>query len=357
MSKLYRYIHLLISLALLMTAPSYAQPDLTTPIDFSLLHSQETSYRFVTQSFNQPAPQLDTMDKEAQKLAELAKPRHYQVWLAIPEGYDSSRPANVLYLLDGNGVLDDLEEATLRDLAEQNSALSTEQKQPPILVLIGYQTPYRFDVMARAYDYTPPLLTSTGINTAFQETGRARLNGGAETFYTLIEDEIKPWVAQTLGTAPTSEAIWGHSYGGLFVLYTLLKHPEAYQHYYSADPSLWWQDGEMTQYWQTYQASATAHSKPQGTNKLSPRKTIRITFSGDTATVASRAAAIAEPVAPVLNQQAMTPADQDKQQFAKEVCQYFATQQQAECSYQQYKQSHGKLFTSSLLDTLKRFKP
>jgi|26BtaG_2_1085354.scaffolds.fasta_scaffold01628_4 hypothetical protein len=356
MSKLYRYIHLPISLALLMTTLSYAQPDLTTPIDFSLLHSHDTSYRFVTQTFNQPAPQLDTTDENTQELAKLATPRNYQVWLAIPEGYDSSKPANVLYLLDGNGVLDDLQEATLRDLTPGNSAASTDRKQPPILVLIGYQTPYRFDVAARAYDYTPPLLTSTGINTAFQEAGRARLNGGAETFYTLIEDEIKPWVAQRLGTAPASEAIWGHSYGGLFVLYTLLKHPEAYQNYYSADPSLWWQDGEMTQYWQAYQASFAAQPIPQGVNKQSPRKTIRLTFSGDTATVASRAAAISEPVTAVADQQAMTPADQDKQRFAKEVCQHFVTQQQAECSYQQYKQSHGELFTSSLLDTLKRFK-
>lgn len=357
MSKLYRYIHFPISLALLMTAPSYAQPDLTTPIDFSLLHSQDTSYRFVSQSFKQPAPQLDITYKEAQEMAKLATPRNYQVWLAIPEGYDATKPTNVLYLLDGNGVLDDLEEATLRDLTQGNPTVSTEQKQPPILVLIGYQMPYRFDVAARAYDYTPPLLTSKGINTVFQEAGRARLNGGAETFYNLIEDEIKPWVAQTLGAAPASEAIWGHSYGGLFVLYTLLKHPAAYQHYYSADPSLWWQDGEMTQYWQAYQASSTNQPIPQGVNKQSSRKTIRLTFSGDTATVASRAAAISEPVTAIADQQAMTPADQDKQRFAKEVCQYFVTQQQAECSYQQYKQSHGQLFTSSLLDTLKRFKP
>ncbi|WP_201524826.1 alpha/beta hydrolase, partial [Bordetella pseudohinzii] len=31
-----------------------------------------------------------------------------------------------------------------------------------------------------------------------------------------------------------------HSYGGLFVLETLLNRPEAFQHYVAASPSLWW---------------------------------------------------------------------------------------------------------------------
>ncbi|MGO1473340.1 MAG: alpha/beta hydrolase-fold protein [Psychrobacter sp.] len=84
-------------------------------------------------------------------------------------------------------------------------------------------------------------------NIAFQEEGRERLNGGAERFYALIE--IKPWVYEQLGEKPKQVTIWGHSYGGLFVLYNLFKHLEAYQQYFSADPSLWWQKGEMINYW------------------------------------------------------------------------------------------------------------
>lgn len=326
----------------MIMSPSYAKPDLTTPVNMSLLHAKDTGYHFIYHDFSAPAPKLSpSMLAHSTTIQTYAKPRYYRVWLAIPKqrtryktSDNSVKPmTKVLYMLDGNAAIDDLDKDTLLSLSK-----STPQSAAPALVFIGYQTPYRFDVDARAYDYTPPLLANTTDNGAFQEESRERLNGGAEDFYTLIEKEIKPWVYKQLGEKPNQEAIWGHSYGGLFVLYNLFKHPKAYQQYFSADPSLWWQEGEITKYWQAYQKSPEFRLLDKHKNKQ-----LRLTFS-ETLEQKSRVEKkhITAVTATILN----------KQDFAQEVCDYF----QNNCSYQTYQQSHGELFKTSLLDSLKTFK-
>lgn len=322
---------------------SHAKPNLTTPVDMSLLHTKDTGYHFIHHTFSTPAPELSFLsekDEQKKMLQADAKSWHYQVWLGIPEQHADDQlskslktSSKVLYMLDGNAAIDDLDKEILRMLST-----SSPQNAAPVLVFIGYQTPYRFDVDARAYDYTPPLLSDkTGSKYAFQEDGRDRINGGAEHFYKMIEQEIKPWVYRQLGTKPKQEAIWGHSYGGLFVLYNLLEHPEAYQQYFSADPSLWWQKGEMTRYWQSYQKNSVAHLSSR--NKM---KNLRLTFSQSPEQTAPHAGKPSNKKPPTLL---------SKQDFAQEVCAHF----EQSCSYQFFDQSHGEVFTTSLLESLKRF--
>lgn len=316
-------------------SPSYAKPDLTKTVDMSLLHAKDIGYRFVYHTFSAPAPKLfssSLTDSQLKTLQTYAKPRHYQVWLAIPEqttyhllsNNSVKTPSKVLYMLDGNAAIDDVDKDTLRLLAK-----SETPNTAPALVFIGYQTPYRFDVTARAYDYTPPLYARPAK--AFQEKGRERLNGGAAHFYELIEKQIKPWVYGQLGDIPEQEAIWGHSYGGLFVLYSLFEHPDSYQQYFSADPSLWWNDGEILTYWRSYRDLAKAQPA-----QLATSSPLQLTFSR-----ASKQGAMPDITPTVLN----------KKEFAKEVCDHF----EERCSYQFYDQSHGEVFTTSLLESLKRF--
>lgn len=336
-----------VTLVGVMMSPSAAKPDLTKMVDMSLLTATDTGYRFVSHTFRAPAAKIlsaNETDTQSKSLQAYAAARYYQVWLAIPEqtaeqplSTDSKTdsktdsgsvktPSKVLYMLDGNAAIDDVDKDTLRLLAK-----SETPNTAPALVFIGYQTPYRFDVTARAYDYTPPLYARPAK--AFQEKGRERLNGGAAHFYELIEKQIKPWVYDQLGDIPEQEAIWGHSYGGLFVLYNLFKHPEAYQQYFSADPSLWWQNGEMINYWQAYQNLPKAQLADITNNK---HKQIRLTFSH------SPEQTTMPVVAPTL---------MSKKEFAKEVCEHF----EERCSYQFYNQSHGEVFTTSLLESLKNF--
>ena len=340
MSQLWSKGLLIAATALLASQPTQAKPGLTTPIDMRILHQKGSGYRFVTRTFSQPAPALSTSEEKA-NLQAYAKPRQYQVWLAIPNQPQQNLEQRVLYLLDGNAVIDELDQASLVALNQDTSA-------PPALVFIGYQTPYRFDVDARAYDYTPPILTKDGNKpSGFKEAERERLNGGAQQYYELIENEIKPWVHQQLGSKPSEEALWGHSYGGLFVLFTLFEHPESYQQYFSADPSLWWQKGEILNYWQAYQRQSAPHGSEQASGQYAPNSLqdkaqlnqLRLTFS-DMQAKQNAAPARPRPALPI-----------GKQEFAEEVCSHFA----ANCSYQLFEQSHGELFGTSWRDAFKQF--
>ena len=350
-SPIFSSLFIILSSTIMMTQPSYARPDLTTPIDMSLLHDSTSSYHFVTQQFSAPAPTAVTKGDE-----EYAKPRHYQVWLGIPKSLRSNpsqsqskqSSTSVIYMLDGNGVLDDLDSTQLAALTK-SAARSSGQASAPVLVFIGYQTPYRFDVAARAYDYTPPLLSKineadkSGIDNlamtqAFKEHNRERLNGGAEVFYQQLQNKIKPWVDAQLGFTANNQALWGHSYGGLFVLYTLIHHPEAFERYYSVDPSLWWQDGEIIKQYKIEKQKLSA---------LDTTPYVRMTFSSSTVRQAN---------------------SNTKEDFAKLLCNDWQmldnpnlgteavnSKNNVACSYQLYQQSHGQLFKTGMQDMFADF--
>ncbi|HEY1066057.1 MAG TPA: alpha/beta hydrolase-fold protein, partial [Pirellulales bacterium] len=65
---------------------------------------------------------------------------------------------------------------------------------------------------------------------------------------------------------PQKQVLFGHSFGGLFVLHVLFAHPESYQHYIASSPSIWWADGavlreekEFTERLQTKTVNARVH--------------------------------------------------------------------------------------------------
>ncbi len=145
---------------------------------------------------------------------------------APPEGYP------VIYFLDGNAVLHDLDDGVLGRLVAEN---------PPVIVTLGYETAQRFALEERAYDYTPPVSGSGETDPGTPQ----RRNGGADLFMRFLEDSVKPAVAQRLPIDSGHQGIWGHSYGGLFVLHVLLSQPESFRCYVAASPSLWWRNGYL----------------------------------------------------------------------------------------------------------------
>jgi len=40
-------------------------------------------------------------------------------------------------------------------------------------------------------------------------------------------------------------SLYGHSYGGLFSMYTLLSEPDMFENYYCTDPPLGWKNGYL----------------------------------------------------------------------------------------------------------------
>ena len=197
---------------------AFAQPDLTQKTGPSVADAPSESHRF-------DRFELDSADGE----------RRYRVQLAVPRRAPPPAGFPVLYLLDGNAAFAALTQAQLASMA----ALET----PPVIAAIGYATDLRFDVAARAYDYTPPLPEGGAASAgAASDPARGRRTGGADVFLDLIESRIKPAVQSRTAIDLARQSLWGHSYGGLFALHTLLKRPGAFRTYIAADPSLWWAD-------------------------------------------------------------------------------------------------------------------
>lgn len=104
-----------------------------------------------------------------------------------------------------------------------------------IVVAIGYdgEPAYRRN---RTRDYTPTHVPDGGYGPEFQ-----RFSGGAPAFLGFIEHEVLPWLAGRYRTEPKPILV-GHSYGGLFALWTALTRPELLAGVIAVSPSLWYDD-------------------------------------------------------------------------------------------------------------------
>lgn len=153
--------------------------------------------------------------------------RAYRVFVAVP---DKPAPAGgyaVLYVLDGNAMfLTALE------------AVRAFERRPDVprdlaTVVVGIGYPEGTDIaVARTLDLTP-----AGGHPRIKAPG-----GGADDFLRFIDRDLAPQVAALAPLDPQRQGIFGHSFGGLFVLHALATDPGRFQHYMAASPSVWYAD-------------------------------------------------------------------------------------------------------------------
>lgn len=161
--------------------------------------------------------------------------RHYKIWLAIPYRPVPAGGYPVIYLLDGNQALANLSETLLGQLHGADA---------PVLVAIGYDADQPVILKSRILDYTPP-----GEDVSQDETRPAWIafpGGGSQAFRALLFNQLIPWVETQAVSNPYKRAIWGHSFGGLFVLDTLAE-SSWFHYYFTAAPSLLWQNTRILQ--------------------------------------------------------------------------------------------------------------
>ncbi|WP_255474816.1 alpha/beta hydrolase [Pusillimonas sp. ANT_WB101] len=103
----------------------------------------------------------------------------------------------------------------------------------------------------------PPVYDDNGTLIT-QPMVRGRLGGGADIFLHFIISQIKPLVRERAAINPDREYLWGHSYGGLFTLYTLFTQPDAFSRYIAGDPSAWWHDGALMRDWRGFNKTRAA---------------------------------------------------------------------------------------------------
>jgi predicted alpha/beta superfamily hydrolase len=151
-------------------------------------------------------------------------------WVHLPKSYDDSvrKRYPVIYLLDGDLFFHAM-------VAVHRSYSGGRQPMMPECIIVGVLN------TDRTRDLTPSA-------SAFRRDGKRydgdrELGGGSELFTAYLAGELRPKVEKKY-RAGGGSIIVGHSFGGLFVLSVLLRHPELFDVYVALDPSFWWDNGK-----------------------------------------------------------------------------------------------------------------
>ncbi|MDM8100704.1 MULTISPECIES: alpha/beta hydrolase [Oceanobacillus] len=165
----------------------------------------------------------------------------YIINVFIPEQPVSDNGFSVLYILDGNayGTLFS-EMIKLQSRRSEKTGI-----EPMLLVGIEYEGGEPFH-SNRVYDFTPPAvkveLPARSDGSSWPE------HGGAEKFMDFLEAELIPFIDKKYKTNQKKQTIFGHSLGGLFVLYTLFQRSRLFSHYFACSPSIWWNKQAILSY-------------------------------------------------------------------------------------------------------------
>ena len=142
-----------------------------------------------------------------------------EIYVSLPEDYQSSNYRYpVLYLLDGKMNIKHVVGAV--DILTESGAI------PPLIVVAIPSTD-------RSVDFPP-----------YQD---ANSSGGKTTrgkeYHQFIEKEVIKYIDGNYRTH-SFRALQGHSLGGLFTVYSMIRHQDVFDAYMAIAPSLWW-NGEQ----------------------------------------------------------------------------------------------------------------
>lgn len=156
--------------------------------------------------------------------------RQYKVMVSWPEGRAPASGWPVMYVLDGTSYF-----AMATDMLRNQVCAFPCPLEAGVIVAIGYH-----DRNRREFDFTPkappgpPEMRLDGTPYPVVEYG------GADEFLDFIETDLKPRIEARFRIDRTRQTLFGHSYGGLFVLHTLYSRPQAFSTYVASSPSIWW---------------------------------------------------------------------------------------------------------------------
>lgn len=163
------------------------------------------------------------------RLVRTKEGRVYRIFTALPRQTPPARGYPVLYMLDGNAAFNALTVELLASAPEL------------VIIGVGYDTPLRVDVEQRSLDYTPPVAAEPVADP--KRPGR-RI-GGADRFLESLVGELRDEAERGIDVDADRRALWGHSYGGLFTLYTLFVRPDFFGRYCAISPSVGWHESRL----------------------------------------------------------------------------------------------------------------
>lgn len=193
------------------------------PLAASLTHKPNIMKPIPTDTF-QPAILPQAFETE---IKSTCTGRIYRIQTATlgempSEGYP------VLFVLDGEAFFPAL--YNIMQSLMPNPV--TRSNAPCLIVGIGYAGGGVRDLVQRAADYTPPL----GDNATADERQQF---GQADRFAAFIDSELTAFLESKYRLDKNETAVFGHSFGALFGLYSLLSHSRFRRHWL-VSPSIWW---------------------------------------------------------------------------------------------------------------------
>jgi len=146
-------------------------------------------------------------------------------YVQLPADYNPNKNEKypVVYILDGEVFL-----PTVNNVQSFYSGGFT-----PEMVIVGISNDKN-----RMRDLTTSKVTEM-YGSPFEQK-----NGEAANFSKFIETDLIPFVENKYPVTNFRTLI-GHSYGGLFTIYTLIHHPELFSNYLAIDPSLDWDNQKL----------------------------------------------------------------------------------------------------------------
>jgi predicted alpha/beta superfamily hydrolase len=224
----------LVALVVALTAPVLAQPAAPTP----LVRSN--------------AEQWDVTSKNTG--------RTYSIYVAKPveKGPPPAKGYPVIYLTDGDFNFHTAADALLMQ------SVGLEAKSAYI-VGIGYGKDWETASRTRCADLTPfPPDPATRAALEASPLMKGATYGEAEGFHRFLTEELRPQIEAAYPVDRSDSILWGDSFGGLFGLYVLFNHPEAYRTYLVGSPSINWNNGAILKDEAKFMAQLAA-------GKISPR--------------------------------------------------------------------------------------
>jgi predicted alpha/beta superfamily hydrolase len=143
-----------------------------------------------------------------------------KIKICLPEEYKpgSDVKYNVVYLLDGEMHF---------DIFSFMYKFARNEKLLPPLILVAIPNTYTNEGNMRDRDFLP------------EKTAENNKAGGANNFIDFFKNELIPYIDKKL-PASGDNSLFGHSLGGLFTFYVLLKEPGLFSNYYCSDPAFPW---------------------------------------------------------------------------------------------------------------------
>jgi predicted alpha/beta superfamily hydrolase len=146
-----------------------------------------------------------------------------EIKILLPENYKpgSGEKFEAVYLTDGEWVMDPF--SFIYKFAK-------DENYVPPLILVALPNTYPDNVNQRDRDFLPVHVQEPAIS------------GGADKFIRFLREELIPYIESKYPCNGT-RSLYGHSYGGVFSSYVLLRDPELFNTYYSTDPAYWYNNG------------------------------------------------------------------------------------------------------------------